>query len=104
MMIPASALGRADRPAPSERVVMGSIGVGTMGFGDMNAFMGIPAAQVVAICDVKSTMRDRASRPLTVTTATRIARRTTISESCSIARTSTLFASPRSTVGMLCMP
>ena len=62
MMIPASALGRADRPAPSERIVMGSIGVGNMGFGDMNAFMGIPGVQVVAACDVKSTMRDRAKQ------------------------------------------
>jgi len=62
MMIPASALGRADQPAPSERIVMGSIGVGNMGFGDMNAFMSIPEAQVVAVCDVKSTMRDRAKQ------------------------------------------
>ena len=62
MMIPASAMGRAGRVAPSERVVMGSIGVGNMGFGDMNAFMGIPEVQVVAACDVKSTMRDRAKQ------------------------------------------
>ena len=62
MVIPASALGRADRPAPSERIVMGSIGVGNMGFADMNAFMGIPDVQVVAACDVKSTMRDRAKQ------------------------------------------
>jgi len=61
-MIPASALGRAGRVAPSERVVMGSIGVGNMGFGDMNAFMGISEVQVVAACDVKSTMRDRAKQ------------------------------------------
>ena len=62
LIIPASALGRAGRIAPSERVTMGSIGVGNMGFGDMNAFMGIPEAQVVAACDVKSTMRDRAKQ------------------------------------------
>ena len=61
-MIPASALGRSGRVAPSERVVMGSIGVGNMGFGDMNAFMGIPEVQVVAACDVKSTIRDRAKQ------------------------------------------
>jgi len=62
MMIPASALGRAGRIAPSERIVMGSIGVGTMGFGDMHAFMSVPEAQVVAACDVKSTMRERAKQ------------------------------------------
>ena len=62
ILIPASALGRSGRIAPSERVVMGSIGVGNMGFGDMNAFMSIPEVQVVAACDVKSTMRDRAKQ------------------------------------------
>ena len=35
ILIPASALGRSGRVAPSERVVMGSIGVGNMGFADM---------------------------------------------------------------------
>jgi predicted dehydrogenase len=62
MIIPASALGRAGTIAPSERVVVGSIGVGTMGFADMNALMGIPEVQVVAACDVKSTMRERAKQ------------------------------------------
>jgi hypothetical protein len=42
LFIPASALGRAGRLAPSERIILGSIGVGTMGFGDMNAFLTIP--------------------------------------------------------------
>jgi predicted dehydrogenase len=62
MMVPALALGRAGRIAPSERIVMGSIGVGTMGFADMQAFMSIPDLQVVAACDVKSTMRERAKQ------------------------------------------
>ncbi|OHB82757.1 MAG: hypothetical protein A2V98_21260 [Planctomycetes bacterium RBG_16_64_12] len=62
VVIPASALGRAGRIAPSQRIVMGSIGVGTMGSADMHAFMSIPEAQVVAACDVKSTMRDRAKQ------------------------------------------
>jgi predicted dehydrogenase len=62
IIIPGSALGRADRTAPSRRIVVGSIGVGTMGFADMSALMSISQAQVVAICDVKSTMRDRAKQ------------------------------------------
>ena len=62
MFIPASALGRAGRIPPSQRIVMGSIGVGNMGFGDMNAFMNIPETQVVAVCDVKRPMRERAKR------------------------------------------
>jgi predicted dehydrogenase len=55
-------LGRAGRTAPGERVVVGAIGVGGMGFGDMNALMSIPESQVVAVCDVKRAMRDRAKR------------------------------------------
>ncbi|MFH1924386.1 MAG: hypothetical protein ABIP48_31425, partial [Planctomycetota bacterium] len=47
VMIPASALGRAGRIAPSERIVMGSIGVGGMGFADMRALMSIPETQFV---------------------------------------------------------
>ncbi len=62
VIVPAMALGRAERIAPSERIVLGSIGVGTMGSIDMRAMMGIPETQVVAVCDVKSTMRDRAQR------------------------------------------
>ena len=60
LIIPVSALGRAGRIAPNERIVVGSIGVGGMGFGDMSALMSIPDAQVVAACDVKRAMRDRA--------------------------------------------
>ena len=59
-IIPSSALGHTGRTAPGERIVMGSIGVGNMGFGDMNAFMSMPDVQVVAVCDVKRPMRDRA--------------------------------------------
>ena len=62
LIIPASALGRAGRIPPSERIVMGSIGVGTMGFGDMNACMSVPETQLVAICDVKRAMRERAKQ------------------------------------------
>jgi predicted dehydrogenase len=62
LIVPASALGRAGRIAPGERIVVGSIGVGGMGFGDMSALMSIPESQVVAVCDVKRAMRERAKR------------------------------------------
>lgn len=61
-IVPASALGRAGRAAPSERIVAGQIGAGTMGFGDMHSLMSIPEVQVVAVCDVKRAMRERAKR------------------------------------------
>src|ERR1019366_193479 len=41
---------------------MGSIVVDNMGFGDMSACMGIPGTQVVAVCDVKRAMRERAKQ------------------------------------------
>ncbi|MCU0960096.1 MAG: Gfo/Idh/MocA family oxidoreductase [Pirellulaceae bacterium] len=62
VIIPAAALGRAGRAAPSERIVIGCIGVGNMGTADMRALMTIPDAHVVAVCDVNRTMRDRAQQ------------------------------------------
>ncbi len=60
--IPASALGADGRPAPSDRIVMGGIGVGGMGRGNLGAFMGRPEVQVVAVCDVDASMRDEARK------------------------------------------
>lgn len=51
-IVPASALGRAGRPAPSNRITIGCVGVGGMGTGNMQAFLGQPDTQVVAVCDV----------------------------------------------------
>jgi len=52
-IIPASALGRGGRPAPSNRVAIGCIGNGPQGRGDMSNFLNLKNAQVVAVCDVK---------------------------------------------------
>ena len=60
--VPASALGRAGRPAPSNRIVMGCIGVGWQGGSNMNAFLGQKDCQVVAICDTDRNHRDAAVR------------------------------------------
>ena len=51
-IIPASALGKDGRPAPSERITIGSIGLGAMGMGDLNNHMREPVTQVLAVCDV----------------------------------------------------
>ena len=59
-IIPGSALGKDGAVAPSNRIVMGCIGVGGMGRGDMGAFLGSPDAQVVAVCDVKPDARELA--------------------------------------------
>jgi len=62
LFIPASALGRAGRPAPSERIVFGCIGLGGQGMGDMRATLGLPDCQVVAVCDVDKDHLNAAQR------------------------------------------
>jgi predicted dehydrogenase len=58
-IIPASALGKAGRPAPSNRIVLGCIGVGGQGNANLDAFINEPDVQVVAVCDVdKRHLRD----------------------------------------------
>ncbi len=52
-VITSAALGNADRPPASERIVMGGIGIGNMGRGDQGAFLGRPDVQYVAACDVR---------------------------------------------------
>jgi len=53
-VLSASALGGGDRPAPSERVIAGCIGVGGQGDRDMSALLGDTRVQVVAVCDCDS--------------------------------------------------
>jgi len=59
-VIPTSALGAEDRPPPSERIVMGGIGIGNMGRGDLGAFLSRGDVQYVAVCDVLKAARDQA--------------------------------------------
>jgi predicted dehydrogenase len=51
-IIPASALGRDGRVAPSNRVAMGFIGLGGQGTRNLQQFVQIPEVQIVALCDV----------------------------------------------------
>jgi predicted dehydrogenase len=61
-IVPASVLGQAATPAPSNRVALGCIGLGIQGTGNMRAFRGNPEVQVVAVCDVHETQRRRAKQ------------------------------------------
>jgi len=45
---------------PSGKILMGSIGVGGMGSGDLRGFLGDPRVRVVAVCDVQAQHRNRA--------------------------------------------
>lgn len=57
-IIPSSALGRSGFVPPSDRIVLGCIGTGNQGRGNMNQFLEKSNAQVVAVCDVdKSRMQ-----------------------------------------------
>ena len=51
-IVPGSALGAAGRPAPSNRIAVGCIGVGGQGNGNLGGFLGDPRCQVVAVNDV----------------------------------------------------
>lgn len=59
IIIPSSVLGRDSATAPSERVTIGCIGVGGRGTHDMRRLMRYDG-QVVAVCDVKQNVRERA--------------------------------------------
>ncbi|HNR36006.1 MAG TPA: Gfo/Idh/MocA family oxidoreductase [Candidatus Hydrogenedentes bacterium] len=50
-IIPSSALGADGAVAPSNRIVMGAIGVGGQGAGNMRQFLNSPGVQMVAVCD-----------------------------------------------------
>jgi len=59
-IVPSSALGKSWRAAPSERIRVGVVGLGSRGFNLIDALLGEPDAQIVAVCDVDSMhYRDR---------------------------------------------
>jgi predicted dehydrogenase len=65
-IVPARALGRDGYVAPSEKIVMGAIGVGRQGSGDMRAFLGQPDVRMAAICDVQQANRERGATAVNI--------------------------------------
>ncbi len=61
-IIPARALGADGAVAPSNRIVMASIGTGGQGSYDMKALMSVPDVQMVAVCDVDAGRRANAKK------------------------------------------
>jgi len=59
-VITSAALGADDRAPASERITMGTIGVGGRGRGDMGALMANADVQMVAVCDVQGKRRQAA--------------------------------------------
>ncbi|HRZ94532.1 MAG TPA: Gfo/Idh/MocA family oxidoreductase, partial [Candidatus Paceibacterota bacterium] len=62
VLIPASALGRDGAVPPSERIVLGGLGVGSRGTGVLNWMLPEPDVQFVAICDAKKAQREAIKR------------------------------------------
>jgi len=58
-IVPASVFGAN---APSNRIVMGAIGVGSQGTGDMQGFLSKSEVQMVAICDIDKGHLDNAKK------------------------------------------
>ncbi len=59
-IVPASALGHGGAVAPSERIVMGGIGLGGRGSYDLNGLLAERDVQWVAVCDVRKARREAA--------------------------------------------
>src|SRR5947209_13014573 len=55
--VPASALGRNGTVAPSERILLGGIGIGTRGAFDLNWMLAETDVRFVAVCDVRRERR-----------------------------------------------
>jgi hypothetical protein len=53
-IISSTALGKSGAVAPSERIVLGGIGIGNRGTYDLGCFLEEPDVQCVAVCDVKA--------------------------------------------------
>ncbi len=51
-IIPSTALGMGGKLPPSDRIVMGAIGVGSQGTGNMREFLKFNQVQFVSVCDV----------------------------------------------------
>lgn len=61
-ILPCSVLGSISRPAPSSRITMGLIGLGSMGMRHVEGFLQEADCHISAVCDVDSTRRAEAVR------------------------------------------
>jgi predicted dehydrogenase len=58
MIVPASVLAKPGRIAPSDRLGIGHIGVGTMGYNHVKGLLGEKSVQILAVCDVDKDRRE----------------------------------------------
>ena len=57
-LVPSSVFGSSGSVPPSDRILMGCIGLGGQGTYNMQAFMNMPDVQIVALCDVNKGSSD----------------------------------------------
>ena len=57
-VIPGAVLGKDGAAAPSQRIIVGGIGIGGRGSGDLSNMLHQPDVQVVAVCDVRAMRRE----------------------------------------------
>jgi predicted dehydrogenase len=57
-ILPSSVLGRGGAVPPSERIILGGIGIGPRGTYDLEQLLRAPDVQFVAVCDVKKPKRE----------------------------------------------
>lgn len=67
MVVPASAVGRGGKPAPSERIAVGLIGAGGMGRANLHNCAQYPDVVVTAVCDVWGSRLQTALEPFKAT-------------------------------------
>src|SRR5260370_28244265 len=58
LIVPASALGRGGAVAPSDRVTVGGLGIGSRGAADLRSFLSLADVQFTAVCDVRNERRE----------------------------------------------
>jgi hypothetical protein len=51
-IVPSSALGKAGKVAPSNKITMGCIGTGNQGINDLRSFLRDERVQITVVCDV----------------------------------------------------
>ena len=61
-IVPATVFGRGGKVAPSERIILGGMGVGNRGRHDLNWMLPEKDVQFVAICDAKKSSRENVKR------------------------------------------
>ena len=61
-IVPSRVLGAEGQTAPSNQITVGCIGVGGMGTSNMQKFLGLEGARVVAVCDVSEERRGKAKQ------------------------------------------